>query len=139
MALGDLHQFGLPSPGWMPFASHRTPVIDVGFVSALKTGKVSIRPDVHSFTSKGVIYQDNREETFDAVIFATGFCTGLDQLLEPQNLIDKNGYPLFPSGAPTTCPGLYFMGFFDSLRGFLYESNLASQRQVQEIKKSFKQ
>lgn len=27
------------------------------------------------------------------------------------------------------------MGFFDSLRGFLYESNLASQRLAREIRK----
>lgn len=134
LALGNLHRFGLPSPSWMPFTSHRTPIIDVGFVPALKTGKVSVRPAVRSFTSTGVIYPDDRQEKFDAVIFATGFHSGLDQLLEPDGLIDQNGYPRFPSGAPTVCPGLYFMGYFDSLRGFLYESNLASQRLAREIK-----
>lgn len=30
--------------------------------------------------------------------------------------------------------GLYFMGYYDSLRGFIYESNLASRRMVQEIR-----
>lgn len=137
LALGDLKRFGLPSPSWLPFTSHRTPVIDVGFVAGLKAGKVSIRPAVRSFTSTGVIYQDNREEPFDSVIFATGFHTGLEQLLEPEGLIDKNGSPRFPSGAPTICPGLYFMGYFDSLRGFLYESNLASQRLTLEIKAAY--
>ncbi len=134
LALGDLYRFGLPSPSWMPFASHRIPVIDVGFVSALKAGKISVRRAVRSFTSTGVIYQDNRQEPFDSVIFATGFHTGLDQLLEPEGLIDQNSNPRFPSGAPTVCPGLYFMGYFDSLRGFLYESNLASRRLAREIK-----
>jgi putative flavoprotein involved in K+ transport len=134
LALGDLTRFGLPAPAWMPFSSHRTPVIDVGFAAALKAGKVSIRPDVRSFTTTGVVYQDNRQEPLDAVIFATGFHTGLEQLLEPEGLIDKNGIPRFPSGASTVCPGLYFMGYYDSLRGFLYESNLASRRLAQEIK-----
>lgn len=134
LALGDLNQYGFPPPSWRPFSSHRTPVIDVGFVSALKAGKISVRPEIVSFTTTGVIYQDHREEPFDAVIFATGFRTGLEQLLEPAGLIDKNGYPRFPSGSRTSCPGLYFMGYFDSLRGFLYESNLASQRLAQEIK-----
>jgi len=137
LALGDLNRFGLPSPSWMPFSSHRTPVIDVGFVSGLKAGKVSIRPAVRSFTSTGVIFQDNREEPFDSVIFATGFHTGLEHLLESEGLIDKNGIPHFPSGAPTVCPGLYFMGYYDSLRGFLYESNLASQRLAREIKAAY--
>ena len=112
LALGDLKRFGLPAPAWRPFSSHRIPVIDVGFAAALKAGKVSIRPDVRSFTSTGVVYQDNRQEPFDAVIFATGFHTGLEQLLEPEGLIDKNGIPRFPSGVPTACPGLYFMGYY---------------------------
>ncbi len=134
LALGNLSRFGLPSPGWAPFASHRTPVIDVGFVRALKAGKISVRPAARSFTSSGVIYQDDRQEEWDAVIFATGFHTGLDQFLEPAGLIDPNGNPRFPSGASTPCPGLYFMGYYDSLRGFLYESNLASQRLAREIR-----
>lgn len=134
LALGDLSQFGLPAPVWQPFSSHRTPVIDVGFVSALKTGSVQIRPLVQSFTETGVLYADQREEPFDVVICATGFHTGLEQLLEPTELIDQNGAPRFPSGVPTSSPGLYFMGYFDSLRGFLYESNLASQRLAREIK-----
>lgn len=134
LALGDLSRLGMPPPNWMPFASRRTPVIDVGFVPALKAGKVSVRPAVRSFTETGVIYQDHRAEAFDSVIFATGFRSGLEQLLEPEELLDKNGNPRFPSGARTSCPGLYFMGYFDSLRGFLYESNLASRRLAQEIK-----
>lgn len=134
LALGDLSRFGLPSPNWMPFSSHRIPVIDVGFASKLKAGKVSIRPAVRSFTAKGVVYADDREEPFDAVIFATGFRSGLEKLLEPQGLVDQNGNPRSPSGAPTTCPGLYFMGYFESLRGSLYESKLASQRLAREIR-----
>jgi cation diffusion facilitator CzcD-associated flavoprotein CzcO len=133
VALGDLQQFGLPSPDWMPFSSSRTPILDVGFATALKKGKVEVRPAVRSFTSSGVTYQDGRVEPFDTVIFATGFHTGLDELLEPEGLIDQNGSPRFASGAPTSYPGLYFMGYFDTLRGSLYESNLASQRLAREV------
>jgi cation diffusion facilitator CzcD-associated flavoprotein CzcO len=135
LALGDLRRYGLPPPNWRPFSSHRTPVIDVGFVPALKAGKVDVRPAVSSFTPAGVIYQDQREEAFDSLIFATGFRSGLKQLLEPEGLLDQNGNPLAASGAATACPGLYFMGYFDSLRGFLYESNLASQRLACQIGK----
>ncbi len=89
-----------------------------------------------SFTTNGVIFADQHEEAFDTVVLATGFRSGLEQLLEPDGLIDKHGMPFTPSGAPTSCPGLYFMGYFDSLRGFLYESNLASRRLAREIKAS---
>lgn len=134
LALGDLRRFGLSAPAWMPFRSHRTPVIDVGFVHALKAGKIQVRPAIESFTPGGVVYQDGREEPYDAVIFATGFRTGLDELLEPDGLIDQAGIPRFYSGARTSLPGLYFMGYFDTLRGFLYESNLASRRLAREVR-----
>jgi cation diffusion facilitator CzcD-associated flavoprotein CzcO len=133
LALGNLRRFGLPAASWLPFSAHRTPVIDVGFAAALKAGKLSVRPALRGFTSHGVIYQDDSEEPFDAVIMATGFHTGLEQLLEPEGLVDKSGIPLYPSGAATNCPGLYFMGYYDSLRGFLYESNLASRRLAQKL------
>jgi hypothetical protein len=55
----------MPAPNWMPFSAQRTPVIDVGFVFALKGGKVEVRPIVASFTPGGVIYQDQRDEAFD--------------------------------------------------------------------------
>ncbi len=133
LALGDLNRFGFPSPDWMPFSSHRIPVIDVGFVSALKAGKIGVRRAVRAFTATGVVFEDDRREAYDAVIFATGYRPGLDQMLEPDGLLDQHGNPLFPFGTPA-CPGLYFMGYFESLRGLLYESNLASRRLAQEIK-----
>ncbi len=49
LALGDLSRYGLPAPSWRAFSSHRTPVIDVGFVSALKEGKIDVRPAVEFF------------------------------------------------------------------------------------------
>ena len=130
LALGNLRKYGLPVASWGPFSSHRTPVIDVGFVDALKAGKVSVRPGVKNFQPGRVVFDtnDQSEEAFDCVIFATGFRSGLESLLEPDGLLDKNGNPLGGSGAATEYPGLYFMGYFDALRGFLYESNLASKR-----------
>lgn len=134
LALGDLRHYEMPAPGWLPFTAHRTPVIDVGFTTALKTGRVRLRPAVQSFTPDGVIFEDDRKEPFDAVILATGFRTGLEQILEPAGLLDEHGNPRFPSGLPTSCPGLFFMGYYDTLRGFLYESNLASRRLAGVIK-----
>jgi cation diffusion facilitator CzcD-associated flavoprotein CzcO len=135
LALGDLTRYGFPTPVWAPFSSKRTPVIDVGFVPALKAGRVGVRLAVRAFTPGGAIFADGREEEYDAVIFATGFSSGLADLLEPAGLLDEHELPRFRSGEKTSYPGLYFMGYYDSLRGFMYESNLASQRLAQEIKK----
>jgi putative flavoprotein involved in K+ transport len=50
LALGDLGRYCFPRPDWGPFSARRTPVIDVGFVAALKAEKVLVRPAVRSFT-----------------------------------------------------------------------------------------
>jgi hypothetical protein len=52
LVLGDLTPYKIPSPGWGPFTSQRIPLIDVGFVSALKRGLVEIRPAVVRLTDQ---------------------------------------------------------------------------------------
>ena len=128
VALGDLTRHGLSSPAWRPFTAKRVPIIDVGFVKEVKSGRVKVRPDVSRFTSAGVVFADGEEEVFDTVVTATGFTTGLDQLLEVNAVLDANGTPLCPHGQPTAQPGLFFMGFIETHRGHLYEANLASRR-----------
>jgi putative flavoprotein involved in K+ transport len=127
MALGDLTRYGLGKPAWLPFTARRIPVIDVGFVREVRNGRVGVRPDIARFIHTGVVYDDGRQEAFDVVIAATGFRTGLDRLLEVPGLLDANGLPVNPR-AVSPRRGLFFMGYFESHRGHLYEANLASRR-----------
>ena len=133
IALGDLTRHGLRSPAWRPFTAKRVPIIDVGFVQEVKNGRVKVRPNVARFTRTGVVFEDGQEEAFDVVIAATGFTTGLDQLLEVGGVLDAKGSPLFPHGQRTAQPGLFFMGFIETHRGHLYEANLASRRLAQIV------
>ncbi len=71
---------------------------------------------------------DGHAEDFDAVIAATGFRTGLEQLLDAPGALDERGFPAWPSGRTTNYPGLYFMGYTEHLRGHLYEANRDSRR-----------
>jgi cation diffusion facilitator CzcD-associated flavoprotein CzcO len=133
VAFGDLTKYGAGVPQWLPFSARRIPVIDAGFVQHLKTGRISIRPPVRRFAKDGVGYADGSEEAFDAVIFATGYSTGLKSILNSPGLLDDAGYPLFASGERTGVPGLYFMGYFESHRGLLFEISLASKRLARSI------
>jgi hypothetical protein len=76
----------------------------------------------------GVVYADGRDEAFDAVIFATGFVTGLEKILKIPGLLDESGQPRYASGSPASEPGLYFIGFLQSNRGVLYEMEIDSRR-----------
>jgi hypothetical protein len=82
---------------------------------------------VTAFTPEGVRYADGREEPFDTVITATGFRTALPALLDLPAALDEQGVPRAPSGRATGYPGLYFMGYFASVRGHLFETNRASR------------
>lgn len=128
MVMGDLSKYGIQPPAWQPFTAHRIPIIDVGFVTQLKKGKIHVRPNVARFTPAGVVYDNGDEETFDVVIAATGFKSGLTQLLDGLGVLDERGYPGFASGRPTSQPGLYFMGYTESVRGHLFEANRDSRR-----------
>jgi putative flavoprotein involved in K+ transport len=128
IATGDLRRYGLGRPAWRPFTARRIPVIDVGFVRALKEGSVEVRPAVTGFTPDGVIYAGGGSEPFDVVIAATGYRTGLDRLLDAPGVLDETGYPVHPQGHRTSQPGLYFLGYTRSHRGHLFEANRASRR-----------
>jgi cation diffusion facilitator CzcD-associated flavoprotein CzcO len=133
LVLGDLTRHGLQSPKWMPYSARRVPVIDVGFVSALKDRRVHIRPALTRLTATGAVFEDGSAEPFDAIIAATGFSTGLNELLEAQGVLNELNEPVDPSGQPTARPGMFFMGYIHSLRGHLFEANLASRRLARNV------
>ena len=128
LALGDLTRYGLQPPAWWPYGGQRVPVIDVGFAAELKRGRIAARPNIAHFTRTGVVFADGRAEDFDAVIAATGYRSGLPQLLDLPGALDEHGYPRFTSGRPTGFPGLYFIGYTHSLLGHLYQANRDSRR-----------
>jgi putative flavoprotein involved in K+ transport len=133
IVLGDLTRYGLQTPKWGPFSARRVPVIDVGFVRALKQNLVQIRPALARLTTTGAVFADGSAESFDAIIAATGFSTGLNGLLETKDVLNDSGEPLDPSGEPTGRPGIFFMGYTHSLRGHLFEANLASRRLARNV------
>lgn len=138
IVLGDLTRLGLRTPKWFPFSSRRVPVIDVGFVSAVKRRLVQIRPALVRLTATEAVFEDGSAEPFDAIIAATGFSTGLNDLLETKDVLDNSGEPADLSGDPTSRPGIFFMGYTHSLRGHLFEANLASRRLARNVDRYLK-
>ena len=135
ITLGDLTKFQIPRPAWGPYSAKRIPLIDVGFVSAVKRGLVKIRPALERLTPTGAVYADGVEEPFDAIIAAIGFETGLESLIEDDGVLNESAEPIAASGEPTARPGLYFMGFVHSLRGHLFEANRASRRLARNVER----
>ena len=133
ISIGDLTAYGLGQAAWGPFTARKPAVIDTGFVKQLKQGRVLVRPPVTRFYSKGVIYADGSREAVDVVVAATGFRTGLEKILLLPDVIDDIGQPRFRSGGPTSVPGLYFIGFDETIRGHLFEINRESKQLAVEV------
>lgn len=133
MSVGDLSRHGIGKAAWGPFTARRPAVIDVGFLEQLRGGRIEIRPAVEKIDARGVVYVDGSTEVLDAVVIATGFETGLDRLLEPEGLVRPDGEPMFRSGWPTSRPGLYFVGFDETVRGHLFEASRDSRRLARHL------
>jgi cation diffusion facilitator CzcD-associated flavoprotein CzcO len=133
IVIGDLTRYGMPAATFNPYTTRRVPLIDVGFVDALKRGRVVVRPAVERLTPSGAVFADGTEEPFDAIVAATGFTTGLQSMLDAPGALDEEGVPIGRAGMRTAYPGLYFVGFTHSLRGHLFEANLASRRLARHV------
>jgi putative flavoprotein involved in K+ transport len=138
LVIGDLTCYGMPRGTFAPYSTRRVPLIDVGFVDALKRGRVTVKPAVERLTSEGAVFTNRSREPFDAIVAATGFATGLDSILDAPGVLDEHGEPSGRSGEPTPYAGLYFVGFTHSLRGHLFEANLASRRLARHVERELR-
>src|SRR4029078_10912205 len=93
LTLGDLTRYGIPKGDFAPYSTRRVPLIDVGFVDALKRGRVTGRPTLAHLTPAGAWFADGSREEFDAIIAATGFTTGLESVLDSPGVLDAHVEP----------------------------------------------
>ena len=101
--MGDLTRYGLPRPdrGLLSdfLARDREPILDVGLITRLlKTGRVSVVPAVEGFDGPKVLLRGGRSVEPDAVIAATGYVKGLEQLVGHLGVLDESGSPRQPGG-----------------------------------------
>lgn len=115
LTVGDLGRWGLRTSGTSPLRDlrrfGRTPVIDVGTIARIKAGDIRIRPGIEALTTAGARFVDGSEQSFDAIILATGYGAGLQPLFPQTELpLDERGLPTAPIGTGPLV-GLYFVGF----------------------------
>ncbi|KAG0538675.1 hypothetical protein BDA96_03G256900 [Sorghum bicolor] len=123
LALGDTGKLGLRRPKTGPIElknlTGRTPVLDVGTLAHIKTGKIKVVGAVKEVTQRGVRFADGKEEQFDAIIQATGYRSNVPSWLKDGgDVFTREGMPRipFPNGWKGK-NGLYTVGF--SQRGLL--------------------
>ena len=130
LSIPDMSAQGLPRPatgvGTQFRATGTTPILDVGIVGAVRRGAVEIVAAVESFDGADVLLADGSRIAPDAIIAATGFRAGLDELVGHLGVLDGRGLPLKTDGEPAL-PGLWFVGFVPTLGGQLREGSVAAR------------
>jgi putative flavoprotein involved in K+ transport len=121
---GDLADLGLPRPRTGVFRRHRRsgtlPILDHGFVAAVKSGRIAIVPAVEALGADGAHLEGGDHLPVDAVIAATGYRPGLEGLVGHLGVLDRNGLPRYHGGAVHSgVPDLHFAGFRNPITGAL--------------------
>jgi cation diffusion facilitator CzcD-associated flavoprotein CzcO len=122
-AIGSIEKLGLKRLPKGPLQSieedRRVPIIDVGMLDAIRSGRIKLRGDIASFARQGVDFAQSPPERFDAIILATGFRPDLRPLLpDTRSVLNPMGAPLV-SGRVTAETGLFFCGAIPTALGQL--------------------
>ncbi|MEX2211664.1 MAG: NAD(P)/FAD-dependent oxidoreductase [Gaiellaceae bacterium] len=115
----DLAPFGLPippePPGMTFVRKWMIPILDVGIVDAVRSGRVRVVAALERFEDGEVVLADGSRLRPDAVVAGTGYRPALEPLVGDLGVLDERGRPT----AATPLPGLHFVGFTVTLGGLL--------------------
>lgn len=136
ITIPDLSEYGLPRPKAPYSQFQRTgtvPVLDHGFVAAVRSGAITIRTAVMALDGRDVIHADGMRSSPDAVVAATGYSSGLHPILGPLGLLDARDLPTIGSRGGPEAVGLYTVGISVPLSGLLREIALDVRRLVRAL------
>jgi indole-3-pyruvate monooxygenase len=137
LAVGNLSRFGIRAPSEGILAQivrfGRIPLIDIGTIARIRSGRIRVRGDVRALTEGGATFVDGGESAYDAIVLATGFRPRLEAFLpRAAEVLDDRGYPRL-SGGETALPGLYFVGFHMGQAGHLRQIGIEARRVSEAI------
>ncbi|KAF3496229.1 hypothetical protein DY000_02058238 [Brassica cretica] len=116
IVLGDTDKYGLKRPKLGPLELKnlecKTPVLDIGALPKIRSGKIKIVPGIIKFGRGKVELVDGRVLEIDSVILATGYRSNVPSWLKDNDFFSDDGIPKnpFPNGWKGEA-GLYAVGF----------------------------
>ena len=124
--IGDLSAYGLPTPKDGLYErilrDDSIPLVDVGFLAALKAGDVTVVPGVVGFDGGHVIHADGLPRRADVVVAATGYKHGLEPLVGHLGVLGNDGRPTVRRGRThPAAPRMWFTGYTNPISGMFRE------------------
>lgn len=139
LAFGDLTRLGYPRPALGAFTRHAADgvaiAVDDGFVCALKAERVTMKPAIDRFDGLQVYFTDGTSCAPDAVICATGYRPGLDQIAGHLVTLYAHGMPSFTGARSLPAhPRLWFFGLDRSIYGNVH----VRRRQARQLARAIR-
>jgi indole-3-pyruvate monooxygenase len=136
---GDIKKYGLKECGYGPLTQimkdRKIPLLDIGTLALIKTGKIKVFPGIADIVSDMVKFTDGSEENPEVIICATGYRPSFGRFLKNfEKVCDDQGIPL-ASGKESALSGLFFCGFHVSATGMLREIGIEAKRIAGIIKR----
>ncbi len=139
LAFGNLTRLGFPRPAMGPVSAiakrRRIPLIDVGTITAVKRGRIAVKPGVARLTQAGAVFADDTTADFDAIVLATGFRPALEEFLNVPDVLADDGVPRDWRGGGA-CPNLFFVGYEIVASGHLRQIALRAEAVADEISRA---
>lgn len=112
---GDLSAYGLPPAPEGVMAGLRsrgagTAIVDRASVEAVRAGSIRVVPGAERLDATGAVLADGTHAQVDAVVLATGYTTGLDNMVGHLDVLDGRGMPWVVDGGEAA-EGLRFIGY----------------------------
>jgi hypothetical protein len=130
MDIGDLSQFGLPVPEEGVMSRLRRTgdapaIVDREVIDAIKDGRIEVVGALESLEERAAHLSGGMIEP-DAVIAATGYRRGLEDLVGHLGVLDRKGLPRARAEEPAA-PGLRFIGYVPRPGGLGYMAKEAKR------------
>ncbi|MFF5956257.1 flavin-containing monooxygenase [Streptomyces luteogriseus] len=140
LAVPDLTSRGLPRPRTGLYTRNAregaNPVLDHGFVDAVRSGQIEPVPAVQAFDGPDVVLADGTRLRPDTVIAATGYRPNLHDLVGSLGVLDEDGQPLaVGTRNHPAAPRLYFAGYTNPLTGVLRQAGIEARAITQACRR----
>ena len=130
--IGPWEKYGIPRPLGSPLEMH--PTLNSSILDAFRHGSVSPRTGIDRFDGKDVYFSDGRVESFDAIIWATGFRTTFPFLSAAVVDWDEaQRPPLLLKMMHHRLPTIFFIGLFQPIGCIWTLADYQAQIAVEQI------
>jgi hypothetical protein len=113
MSSGRPQDRGLPEPDHRLLSAH--PTVSSEFCDRVGHGDIAIKPDIERLDGKTVRFVDSSSIEADLVVYATGYRVALPFLATDLYDPAGNRMPLYQRVLTPDLPGLYFIGFVQTV------------------------